>query len=384
MGYYSEYLDKNLSFDELINERKKQLKIISNLRGDRDILVIAADLNKGNAPIGIDFSDILPVTDQLSNLNGTSLDLILETPGGSGEVAEDIVHLLHNKYKDVAVIIPGYAKSAGTIMAMSGDEILMDTSSALGPIDAQLQWQGKTFSADALLEGFEKIKEEVIRTGILNRAYIPILQGISPGELQEAENALKFAKVLVTEWLAKYKFKNWERHSSTGKPVTKEDKKKRAEEIADQLCKHSSWFTHGRSIKIDDFNQMRLLITDYSKDAKLAEPIRRYYALLQLTLSTNIYKIIETPISQIFRFIVPQAPLLNPGAKKGKIIVDVVCNKCKHSSKIQANIGEKQPIEDGCIPFPENNKLNCPSCTIEMDLTDLRRQIESQTKGKIV
>ncbi|MGI8741790.1 MAG: hypothetical protein ACR2NN_04305 [Bryobacteraceae bacterium] len=47
----------------------------------------------------------------------------------------------------------------------------------------------------------EKIKKEVVDTGTLNRAYIPILQGISPGELQSAENALSFAKILVTQWL---------------------------------------------------------------------------------------------------------------------------------------------------------------------------------------
>ena len=50
----------------------------------------------------------------------------------------------------------------------------------------------------------EKIKQEVTDTGTLNKAYIPILQGISPGELQSAENALAFAKVLVTDWLARH------------------------------------------------------------------------------------------------------------------------------------------------------------------------------------
>lgn len=78
-------------------------------------------------------------------------------------------------------------------MTMAADEILMGTASALGPIDAQLTWQGKVFSADALLEGLDKIKDEVAKTNILNKAYIPILQGISPGEIQSARNALKFA-----------------------------------------------------------------------------------------------------------------------------------------------------------------------------------------------
>ena len=93
-----------------------------------------------------------------------------------------------------------------------------------------------------------KIKEEIAQTGVLNKTYIPILQGVSPGELQSAANALDFPKKLVTLWLAKYKFKKWTEHSSTGQPVTDSDRSKRAEEIADQLCDHSHWLTHGRSL----------------------------------------------------------------------------------------------------------------------------------------
>ena len=74
-----------------------------------------------------------------------------------------------------------------------------------GPIDAQFSWRGRSFSADAFLKGLEEIKDEVTATGSLNRAYIPILQNISPGEIQPAKNGLAFAKELVTRWLAQYK-----------------------------------------------------------------------------------------------------------------------------------------------------------------------------------
>jgi len=52
MGIYSEYLAKFSSgnFDELSAERKIQLKRIADLRG-RDVLVFAADINKGNQQI---------------------------------------------------------------------------------------------------------------------------------------------------------------------------------------------------------------------------------------------------------------------------------------------------------------------------------------------
>jgi hypothetical protein len=398
MGFYSEYLDRKLTFPELSQECKKQLKKISEERGGRDVLVFAADLNKTNAGqlISINYSDLLPINDQLSNLSGSAIDVILETPGGSGEVAEDIVRLLRSKYPDIGIIVPGYAKSAGTIIAMAGDEILMESGSALGPIDAQLFWMGKVFSAGELLDGMEKIKDETAATGVLNKAFIPILQGISPGELQRARNAQDFSKKLVADWLAHYKFKNWDTHSSTNQPVTPDEKRERAEKIATKLCDHSYWLTHGRSIKIEDLEQMQLKITDYSKAPVLAEAIRRYYTLLQLIFASNVYKVFETPTSQIHRYLVPQAAIQGPagniqvspmpkiGSGGGLAKIEIVCGNCKNVTTLQANIGKAQPLKPGNLPFPQDNVFRCPKCNTEHNLSDLRRQLEGQSKQPVV
>ena len=150
------------------------LSNISKIRGNRDVLVFASDLSKVRAPIGIEYTDLLAIQDQLENLSGKAIDIVLETPGGLGEVVEDIVSLIRGKYETVGMIILGYAKSAGTILATAGDEILMGKGSALGPMDGQLQTaNGKRFSADAFLEGPEKIKNEVEETKKLNPIYIP-------------------------------------------------------------------------------------------------------------------------------------------------------------------------------------------------------------------
>lgn len=380
VGMYAEYLDRNLDFQALAEERKTQLQRIAELRGGRDVLVFAADFSKHQAPVSISYADLVPFFDQLSNLRGTKLDLILETPGGSGEVAEDMIRALRGRYEHIGVIVPGWAKSAGTIIAMSADEILMEPSSALGPIDAQIGSQGKVFSAGALLEGLDKIKREVAETGVLNKAYIPILQGISPGEIEHARNAQEFAKTLVTDCLVRYKFKYWHTHSSTGQEVTDDEKRRRAGEIADQLRDHARWLTHGRSIKLDDFAQMRLLMSDYAENAPLAEAIRRYHTLLRMTFDTNVYKVFETPVSQIYRFIMPVGE-----ARPGKAVkIAIRCEKCNRAWSVQANLEPNQTIEPGCVPFPPGNKLRCPECNTEHDLSDLRRQIEMQAKRPII
>jgi hypothetical protein len=384
MGVYSEYLDRDFNFPDLTAERKKQLRRIQELRGDRDILVYAADVAKPG-PIQIGYDDLLPLKDQLANLSRKALDFLIETTGGSGEVAEDIVDLLRHKYKDVAIFVPGMAKSAGTIVVMSADEILMEPGSALGPIDAQLTQRGKTFSAHALLEGMKKVKREVDETKNLNRAYIPILQNISPGELQSAENALDFAKALVTDWLVQYKFRRWETHSTTGAPVKDEEKKQRAGEIAEQLCDHSRWLTHNRSIRIDDLHSMRLRVTDYSLETELADAVRRYHTLLQITFdSTSIYKHFETPDSQIYRFLVPAGAQAPTPRAADTAAINVRCHKCGTNSLVQANLGQKHPLKAGALPFPGDNKFQCPNCGAIIDLSGPRRQIEAQSKKPVI
>lgn len=385
MGFYSEYLDKQLNFDQITKERKKQLKRISQIRGGRDILVYASDLNKSNAAISIDYSDLLPFQDQLANLKGKSIDIILETPGGFAEVVEDLVKLVRNKYEKVGIIVPGYAKSAGTIFAMAGDEILMGPMSALGPIDAQIIAKNKRFSAEAFLKGLEKIKEEVIKKGKLNPAYIPILQNISPGEIQHCENVQNFSQKLVTVWLSKYKFKYWNKHSTTGRPVSEKEKEKRATEIAATLCRQSKWLTHGRSIKIDDFEKMHLKITDFSAQKKLNEAILRYYTLLRMSFETNIYKIFETVDSQIYRFFI--TPSYQPPDGKPMKVAEIKfeCPKCNEKFLIQANLEKNISLRKDHIPYPiDNDVLKCPNCGIENNISNIRLQIEAQSNKKIV
>ena len=136
MGIYADYLDKKFSSAALTRERKKQLRRIAALR-HRHVLVIAADVQNRLAVLSTE--DLLAIRDQLSNIDGgDAIDLILETPGGSGEAAEDIVRLIRDRFSSMGVIVPGTAKSAGTILAMAGDEILMSDESGLGPIDAQI------------------------------------------------------------------------------------------------------------------------------------------------------------------------------------------------------------------------------------------------------
>ena len=68
----------------------------------------------------------------------TAIDLLLHTPGGLVLASEQIAHAVRAHPGKVAVLVPHYAMSGGTLIALAADEILMDDSAVLGPVDPQL------------------------------------------------------------------------------------------------------------------------------------------------------------------------------------------------------------------------------------------------------
>ena len=396
MGIYSEYLKHGFhNFDEITQERRKWLAKISEIRGGRNIITYASAVTK-RGDISIDEGDLIPFVDTVSSLDSTKgLDIILETPGGSAETVEKIVRSLRSKFSHIAVIIPRMAMSAGTIFTMAADEILMGEISSLGPIDAQIPFNGRFLPADAIIDGVEKIKEEVVKNnGKLNPAYIPILQNINPGIISHCQTAQEFSKSLVRHWLKEYKFSHWETHSSNGVPVTEREKEKRAAEIAAALCSHSKWLTHGRSLGIKELSDLKLEIINYSQDSNLNEAITRYFILLIMTFDmTSIFKIFETPTAYVIKQAIPNVPTPPPFPTSlnnlntqphNKALIQFICPACKQTVNVQGNFIQGIPLVSGHIAFPRNNKLVCPFCHQESDVFPIRMQIEAREGKKIL
>lgn len=64
--------------------------------------------------------------------------LFLTTSGGDGNVAYRIARCLQEKYEKFTIIVPGYCKSAGTIIAIGANEIVLFDNGELGPLDVQM------------------------------------------------------------------------------------------------------------------------------------------------------------------------------------------------------------------------------------------------------
>jgi len=66
------------------------------------------------------------------------IDLLVHRPGGLALSAVQIARPIRRHRGKVTVIVPHYAMSAGTLIALAADEIVMSEDAVLGPVDPQI------------------------------------------------------------------------------------------------------------------------------------------------------------------------------------------------------------------------------------------------------
>lgn len=136
------------------------------------------------------------------------LALVLHTPGGVTTAAESFVAYMRAKFPSVDVVVPTFAFSAGTMIAMGCDRIWMGRQSQLGPIDPQMPMPatGRFVSAQAIVAQFERALKDIGDDQRAAHAYAPILQSMGPALVQEARVSLRYSEDTVAAWLRAHMF----------------------------------------------------------------------------------------------------------------------------------------------------------------------------------
>lgn len=394
-----EYISKRWGVLDYKAELKRLTSEYNKLTG-RNLFVYAADFNKGRrgVDVGLMQDDFYTIQDILRESDKKQIDVYLETPGGSGEAAEEIARFLRKKFDEVNFVIAGEAKSAGTILALSGDNIYMCETGSLGPIDAQIKIGRSVVSAHDYKAWVDEKRNEAANSGRLNPFDATMVAQISPGEIYGVVNSLEFAKDLVRGWLEKYKFKNWNHTQSTNKPVTAQMRKERAGEVAEMLCDHMTWRTHGRSLKIDDLKEV-LLIENIDEDQALSEIVYRIKTIIRLVFdSSTDYKIYFWEDFQMSRTAVTGAsmptPMPFPSSNKREtaeqVTLKIVCPKCGKEHEVPGYLDlNSEKIKQLNLPInnkvQENDVLICDGlgCNFALDLKPVKNQIETQSRRKV-
>ncbi len=212
----------------------------------------------------------------------STVALILDTPGGIVEIVERMVTAIRFVYDEVVVVVPDRAMSAGAILALSADRIMMDHLSCLGPIDPQISRDGKLVPALSYLNQFERLNKKS-EEGNLTTAEYALLGKLDLGELYQFEQARELSVELLIKWLSRYKFKDWKVTETSKKQVTSKMRKERAEQIAGLLNDSDRWHSHGRAIDMRTLQDEVGLKIDNLEDednAELHGQIRKYFLLM--------------------------------------------------------------------------------------------------------
>jgi len=268
--------------------RRAKYKLVKKITG-RPLLVYAtAFLNPVKVQLAtpfltIDLSDKDGFYEIIRNINANDVDLFLHSPGGSAEATESIVKMLRSKFNKVRFIVTGAAKSAATMLALSGNSILMDKSAELGPIDPQVRVRGRFSPAGSIIEQFDRASDELRQDPSRLPVWIPILQEFAPALLVECENYINLSKKLVIKWLTEYMFQ------SVDKARIK------AKKIADFLTDEKVTLSHARRIDADQLRKKGVMIELLEEqESKLQDAIWQLHFAIMATLDgTGAVKIFE-------------------------------------------------------------------------------------------
>lgn len=265
---------------ELFELRKGCYQEIEKHR-KRPLLVYATkflDSMPLGAPNFIDLSDVDGFTDLVNAVKGSkSVDILLHSPGGRPDATERIVSILRNSFDEINFLIPHSAYSAATMLALSGDSILLHKSATLGPIDPQING----IPARSIRRGFEKAKERIKSEGPESLpAYIPLIEKYSLDLLEQCEDSEKLSKELVTNWIKTYMFK-----------TTRSSKQIKA--AVNYFSDYDEHLLHSRPLSLEKLKKFKLKI-DYADD-QLQELMWEAYILLNGFFNvTPFVKLYET------------------------------------------------------------------------------------------
>jgi hypothetical protein len=291
---YVSIIGLTMNAPDLVPGIRRGIAALERIRNRRCICYVANVVQDvGNTSIVA--ADHLPFSEAVTSMPADvkDVDVLLATPGGSGEQVTHFVDALRSRFETVEFLIPYKAMSAGTLWALSGDRIWMDRRAFLGPIDPQVPAKdGRFVPAQSLLTLVDKIKregQEAIRKGEQpDWTSVQIIRNIDYRQLGAAINGSEYSIGIAQRFLSEYKFKGWTKHSSSGVTVTDEDRRQRADTVARALCSNERWKIHGHALTRDVIgSELRIQIDQPESVQGLEGALRRLWALFSYVLDKS-------------------------------------------------------------------------------------------------
>jgi hypothetical protein len=214
------------------------------------------------------------------------LDLILHTPGGSIATTESLVNYLHLMFnRDMRVIVPQIAMSAGTMIACSSREIILGKQSSLGPIDPQL----RDLPAQGVLNEFKKALAEIRLDPESVQVWRWIIQQYHPTFLGQCQQAIDWTKKFVGDQLREVMFE--------GDPAASA----KSDAIVEALSDADVHKSHDRHIPMAKCQELGLRIRVLEDDGELQDLVLTvHHCYMHAIMNSGTFKIIENHTGAAF------------------------------------------------------------------------------------
>ena len=186
----------------------------------------------------IDASDTMPFVDLLHNVPpNRDVDLLLHTGGGSIDAAEKLIRIMRSKVGTawLRIIVPDFAKSAGTLMILGADSVVMSDMSELGPIDPQIRLVNEWQSAQNYLDAYEA-HAKTLKNDPNDIAAQIMLGKLDPAAIRSCRAAVNRSRQAAESLLKRGMFRNGGNWTQT---VT-------------ELLATTRWLSHGQMISWED------------------------------------------------------------------------------------------------------------------------------------
>lgn len=254
----------------------------------RAVILYASAFLEGRPPSPdhlVNDLDINGFMTAVSDVGEKDLDLILHTPGGTSNAAEACMEYLRTRFDHIRAIVPHMAMSAGTMMALGCDEIVMGAHSQLGPIDPQFVFPTPSGTRSAptaeILNQFEKAKDEINKDPKALASWSPLLAGLGPGLLAQCDTERRLAEELVTDWLKRYMLKGESNVEAT------------ATDAAAWFADYEEFKQHGRPVHRDKVRGLGLKVTDLEADDAFQDHVLSVHHATMLILNVGAQKVIQ-------------------------------------------------------------------------------------------
>lgn len=145
------------------------------------------------------------VIDELKRkTNAKNLMLLVNSPGGLVQSSYKVARALRNAFKKIIVFVPHVAASGGTLIALTGNQIVMGMMSQLTPLDPSGEDEtGKTRSANSVIDAHAFVTA-FFRDKAVDDApytYRVLAEKFDPVDIREALSSLSLMEEYICEIL---------------------------------------------------------------------------------------------------------------------------------------------------------------------------------------